>query len=290
MVVPLSITLAIVFWASAFPGIRVGLADYSPFHLALFRFLIASALFIVIAYFKKIPIPKKEDWPRIMIVGFFGITIYNIGLNWGEVYVTSASASFIINMVPLITAILSIALLGESFSKASWTGTFVCFLGVTFIALGESHAFQFNKGLLLVLCAAFAQSLYFILQKPLLIKYGSLPVVSYAMWTGTLPLLLFTPGLFDSISMASTHSTLTVIYLGIFPAACAFLCWSVALKHLTAAHCSTYMYFLPLGSVIIAYFWLNELPSFTALIGGGIVVLGLLIAKFPFRRSSFLKS
>ena len=34
--------VTIVFWSSAFAGIRIALFDFSAGHLALFRFLIAS--------------------------------------------------------------------------------------------------------------------------------------------------------------------------------------------------------------------------------------------------------
>ena len=38
-----SAAITIIFWGSAFAGIRAGLHSYSPAHLALLRFLAASA-------------------------------------------------------------------------------------------------------------------------------------------------------------------------------------------------------------------------------------------------------
>lgn len=42
------VIIAIVLWASAFIGIRIGLADYSPGALALLRFMIASLCLLII--------------------------------------------------------------------------------------------------------------------------------------------------------------------------------------------------------------------------------------------------
>jgi drug/metabolite transporter (DMT)-like permease len=43
----LALLVAVVFWASAFAGIRAGLQSYPPAHLAIVRFLVASAVLVV---------------------------------------------------------------------------------------------------------------------------------------------------------------------------------------------------------------------------------------------------
>ena len=47
----------VVFWGSAFAGIRAGLHSYSPTHLALLRFLVASLVLGVYALATRMRLP-----------------------------------------------------------------------------------------------------------------------------------------------------------------------------------------------------------------------------------------
>ena len=57
----IALGVALVLWASAFAGIRAGLRAYSPGHLAILRFLVASAvlaIYAAIAHFRR---PRSSD-------------------------------------------------------------------------------------------------------------------------------------------------------------------------------------------------------------------------------------
>ncbi|MBA3061666.1 MAG: EamA family transporter, partial [Atribacteria sp.] len=76
----MAIAFTLIFWASAFAGIRVGLKAYSPENLVLFRFLTASIVLSVYAIITRMPLPEKKDLPAIFFLGFMGITVYHLAL------------------------------------------------------------------------------------------------------------------------------------------------------------------------------------------------------------------
>jgi len=92
----MAIITTLIFWASAFAGIRVGLKAYSPENLVLFRFLTASLVLLVYAIITRMPLPERKDLPAIFFLGFIGITIYHLALTFGELKVTAGSASLLI--------------------------------------------------------------------------------------------------------------------------------------------------------------------------------------------------
>ena len=99
VLLPLGATL--LLWSSAFAGIRAGLRAYSPLHLGLLRFLIASLVLLIyagIAHFRR---PELRDVPALIFSGAVGITWYNIALNYGEVRVSAGAASFLIASTPI---------------------------------------------------------------------------------------------------------------------------------------------------------------------------------------------
>lgn len=275
--------MAIAFWSSAFTGIRAALQDYSPGHLALLRFLLASATLIAYSTIKHAPLPSHRDIPKIMIIGFLGITVYHITLNYGEISVTAGAASLLISSTPAVTALLSTIFLKEKMSKWGWTGVATSFFGVFLVTLGEGQGLQLNFGAILVLTAAIATSAYFVLQKPLLKKYDALSMTTYIICAGTLFMLIFLPGLPQSILSAPIYSTLTVAYLGILPGALAYVTWTQALSKAPASLVSNFLYLSPVLAIFVAWALLNEIPSMISLIGGGFAILGVMIVNFFYR-------
>jgi drug/metabolite transporter (DMT)-like permease len=275
----IAIIFTLIFWASAFAGIRAGLKSYSPENLVLFRFLTASIILLAYAIITRMPLPEKRDLPAILFMGFIGITVYHLTLTYGELKVTAGSASLLIASGPIFTAILAIIILKEKVKIWGWIGILISFLGVSLVAWGESKGIRFEPAAFLIVLAAISTSLYFVLQKPFLKKYSPLKFASYTIWSGTFFQIFFSPGLFQSIKNAPIEATLAVIYLGIFPAALAYVTWAYVLSRIPASLAASYLYLSPILAILIAWIWLGEVPYFLSLIGGSLTLIGVIIVN-----------
>src|SRR5690348_16471872 len=89
--------ITIDLWASAFVLIRVAIQEYSPGHLALLRFAVASFTLAICASRFGVRMPDKSDWSGLVFMGLCGFTAYNVLLNRGEQTVTAGSAAFLVN-------------------------------------------------------------------------------------------------------------------------------------------------------------------------------------------------
>jgi len=274
-----AIIVALLLWASAFAGIRAGLESYGPGQVALLRFGTASVVFLAWATLTRMRLPDARDVPRIVLAGLLGITIYHVALNYGEVTVTAGAASLIISASPIITALLSTAFLRERLSVLGWVGIVVSFAGVALISLGEGGDLAFEPGAALVLLSAVATSVYFIVSKRPLRRYTALEFTSYAIWAGTVPMLVFAPGLVTQMAGATPAATWAVVYLGVFPGAVAYVLWSYALARMPATALSTFLYFQPVNAIVIAWLWLGEVPALLALVGGVISLAGVAVVN-----------
>ncbi|MFC1951830.1 DMT family transporter [Chloroflexota bacterium] len=271
--------VTILFWASAFAGIRVGLEAYSPGHLALLRFLVASSVLAVYAILVRMHLPEKRDIPAILLLGFLGITVYHTTLTYGEVSVTAGAASLLIAFTPICTALLATVFLGERLRIYGWMGIAVSFLGVALIALSEGEKLQLEPGAFLILIAALSTSLYFVFLKRHLVKYSPLQITTYTIWAGTFFLLVFSPGLAQEIRVAPVDVTLAVVYLGVFPAALAYVTWTYALSRAPASIAASFLNLSPVLAILIAWVWLGELPIFLSLIGGFFSLCGVILVN-----------
>jgi drug/metabolite transporter (DMT)-like permease len=275
----IAIGITILLWASSFAAVRAGLQAFTPGHIALFRFLIASVLLAAFTLINRIKPPKLKDIPVIFLLGFLGIAAFHTAQNYGQVTVTAGSAAMIISAVPIFTAMLATIFLGEKLKLWGWLGIFVSFLGVYLIALGEREGVKFAPGVIVLLLAAIVAATYFVLQKPYLTRYRALQLVTYIIWTGTLFLLVFTPGLIEEVTNAPIEATVATIYLGIFPSAVAYVTWSYALSRAPASIVASFLYLQPVLAIIIAWIWLSEIPALIAITGGVVTILGVFLVN-----------
>lgn len=282
-----AITAAILFWASAFVGIRAGLHGYSPEGLALLRFMVAS-LVMGIFYFCARPANSLslKDKLGLMMVGLIGIGVYNVTLNYGEIAVSSGVASFIIAQSPVLTTAFAVLFLGEKLTLTRVSGFIISLIGVTIIAYGEIGKFELTSGLIYVLIAMASGSVYNIMQKPYTKKYSAVQTATYIIWGGTLSMLVFLPKMQFDITHADLSYTLIVIYLGIFPAALAYLAWSYTLQNLSVSHAVSYLYLLPFVTAIMGWLVLGEVPAFISIMGALIAVGGVWLVGQSYQKAA----
>lgn len=277
----LAALITVFLWASAFPATKYVLDYYSAESLTALRFFIAALVLLLIILIKRIKPPAKEDIPLFVAAGFLGVFLYSWLFITGVNTVPSGVSSFLIASAPVFAALLSIVFLKEKVRLLSWSGIGISFFGLALVTLSQMDGFVINIGVALLLGASIATSLYTIIQRQLMKKYTPFEAASYAMIFGSLFNLVFLPNLLRELPQVPLSVNLIPLYLGVFPAAIAYLAWSYALaKAQSTAQVTTFLYLIPFIATVLAFLWLGESMTLFAFVGGVVIIAGMIISGF----------
>ncbi len=290
VVASLAVATTILAWGSSFPLIGLALNDIQALRLASARFAVVGILVLAWLLWKRPPLPKGKDLLLFLACGGIGIAIYNAFLNSGQVTVSAGAASFIVNIVPVITALLAVLTLGERLSALGWIGTAVSFAGVSLIAIGQPEGLQFGAGATLVLLAALCQGIFFTIQKPLVPKYGAVNCTAITLSIGAVFLLPWIGSAAGQIAAAPDPSGLSLIVflLAVLPGVIGYITWTYALGHFGAARASNFLYLVPPTAMVIAFLIYGEVPVPTTLLGGVVAIAGVVLVNIAARRAAVI--
>lgn len=278
--------VTLVLWASAFVAIR-HLQDVPPGALALGRTAVGTvvlALFLLIRRVRThrpMVVPRGRDWLPVVTVGVLWFGVYMVALNAAEQRIDAGTASMLVQVSPIVIAVLAVLFLGERPHRGLFIGLAVAFAGVILIGFATSSGDGRGDllGVLLVLLAAVVYAVSVIAQKPVLVRVPALDMTFFACLIGTVACLPFSGQLVSMIGTAPAGNLWWIGYLGVFPTAVAFTTWAVALTAMSASSLGVTTYLVPLITVLLAWLLLSETPPWLAFVGGVLSLVGVGIAR-----------
>ncbi|WP_155375415.1 DMT family transporter [Catellatospora vulcania] len=284
---PLAAALVtVLLWASAFVAIRYVGRELSAGALSLGRLIVAAVVLGLMMLLDDrraaapTPWPSRRHWPRLLTVGVIWFGLYNIALNQAERLVDAGTAAMLVNVGPLLIAILAGLLLGEGFPRSLITGSLIAFAGVVLIGTATSTTAGVDMwGVVLCLVAAVSYAVGVVAQKPLLAELSGLRVTWLACVIGAVCCLPYAPALVRELGAAQPSTVGWLVYLGVFPTALGFTTWAYALARTTAGKLGATTYLVPAVAIVMAWVLLGEVPPVLALAGGALCLAGVALSR-----------
>jgi drug/metabolite transporter (DMT)-like permease len=278
--IPLKVLLAIIgtvlAWSSAFVVIRAVLPVFSPGELAFLRQLVAVPLLAIWMIGQKWLWPTVREWVLIAVFGLTWFSIYIVALNTAEQTIDAGTASFIVNIGPLLIAVGAFMFLGEKLPRNLLSGAVIALAGVGLIAWGTSSSDRVDLvGVLWALVATVTYAVGVLTQKPALKRLSSNQVTLLGAAIALIPLFWWAPEAITTVQSAPIDAIVGAVWLGAIPTALGFGLWGYALKRMPAGRLGVSTYVVPPLVIVESAILLGEWPHPIAVVGGLIALAGV---------------
>jgi len=227
--------------------------------------------------------PKREDLPRFVACGLIGHAAHVGLVFWGINLSTAFSSALVLTSCPLFTLLLLVLLGAERLRASQVAGTLVAFAGIALFLSDKFAGGVARAGIgdLVLLAASALFSLYTVLVRPLVARYGPLIVLAYTLAFGA-PLMVLASA---PAALAADYAALTpMVWLGLFWAIVVsslggWMVWTWVNATRGIARSAPLMYLPPPIAGVVAWLTLGETFTPLKLAGAAVTLAGVAWAQ-----------
>jgi drug/metabolite transporter (DMT)-like permease len=211
-------------------------------------------------------------------------TLYQFLFALGLQRTKAGNAGLILALVPIFAFLIAVFTKRESFRRGVVAGIFLSLIGVTAIIGFSSSGVSLNgtwRGDLMLLGAAWLWGWYTARSTPLLMKYGSVAMTAWSLFSGTALLVpLSVPWLLkQDWADIEPAAWAALVYSGLLSIVYAYCVWAYALVKVGATHTSMFSNVTPIIALFGGWLLLGEQPSPAQLIGVALVLTGVFMVR-----------
>lgn len=302
----LSLTAMIIVWSLSFIVVDYAVESITPMTIALYRFIVASAAFLVIDFYsilrrkktdKSTENPEKENkitkkgWLLIEFASLTGaVVFYYAQYNAIDLIGPSLPALFVCLLSPVIIAIFALIFFDEKLNSVKIIGFIVATLGGFLLVTGgditnlmpDSPNFL---GYLFAILTPLLWGLYSTLTKMIGEFNSSLKLIKYICYVGTPHLFLIVLFTGELGILFENFFNITVIlaglYLGIACTIIGYYIWQKSQMEMKSSKVASFLYVEPFITLIFSMLLQrSETIVLWNIIGGIIVLVAVLIINY----------
>jgi drug/metabolite transporter (DMT)-like permease len=246
-----------------------------PFQMTFLRFLIGGLFLFPFAVreLKQRQLRlKAADFLFFALTGVIGIVISMCIFQTAVLYTKAAVVAVIFSSNPLFTAPLARLILKEKMGIRKWIALALSVLGIVLIFNPFSISPDI-KGMALALASAVSFSLYSVISKTRVERYGGLVLNSFSFLEGSAILLIVILPLGIPVFSGIGNENITqLIYLGVFVTGIGYFCYLSAMKYTSAITASIVFFIKPALASVLSLIILQERLGFLSIAGIALII------------------
>jgi drug/metabolite transporter (DMT)-like permease len=266
--------------------IRLALVEIDSMAVAAWRLTLAAlflAPFALAVCRSELCALERYEWAY---VGASGILLALHFATWitSLAYTSVAASVVLVSASPIFVGVASHLLLRERLSRGLAVALLLAIGGSAIIGLGDAHGRTHHLwGDALALMGAVTAAGYFLLGRKLRTRLSLLAYVFPVYGVAALALMLMAFLVGSDLRPQMGQTWLWLVLLAVGPQIVGHSSLNWALRYLSATFVTIATLGEPIGSTLLAWWLLGEPPSLWALLGGGLILVGIVIGSWAER-------
>lgn len=276
-------SFSILMWGITFISTKILLNDFSPIEILFTRFLLGLILLMII-YPKNNKIYSKKEELLFALTGLSGVTLYYLFENIALNYSLASNVGILVAIGPLFTGIFAAVFLKEKLKPNFFIGFIFAIIGIAIITFNGKFVLKINPiGDMFALLAAVMWGLYSVLVKIMGdLGHRSITITKKTFIYGIifmLPIMFLMKFNVSINDYLKPINLINFIFLSFVACTLCFITWAYSTRILGAVKNNTYIYIIPIITLISSKIVLNENITIFAVIGVALILLGVIISE-----------
>lgn len=276
-------SFSILMWGITFISTKILLNDFSPIEILFTRFLLGLILLMII-YPKNNKIYSKKEELLFALTGLSGVTLYYLFENIALNYSLASNVGILVAIGPLFTGIFAAIFLKEKLKPNFFIGFIFAIIGIAIITFNGKFVLKINPiGDMFALLAAVMWGLYSVLVKIMGdLGHRSITITKKTFIYGIifmLPIMFLMKFNVSINDYLKPINLINFIFLSFVACTLCFITWAYSTRILGAVKNNTYIYIIPIITLIASKIVLNENITIFAVIGVALILLGVIISE-----------
>lgn len=280
----LELISAVLLFSTIEAAAKWALPYVPPFRMGLYRFVTAGLVLTPFAVWRLRRSGfrwQRTDGPVLLGLALVGVTALSVCFHLGVAWMPAHQAAILFSGHPVFVAVLAPALLGERMTRRGWIALGLSAAGVACLLLagagrgGAASVRETAVGVMFMLGAMLAFSIYTVLSKRFTPRYGAIGMTAMVALIGGLALLPLTWAVegfpFRRIPLSAW---MAVAWLALGATALAYALFFAGLKRVPATRGAMLFFLKPLTAAALAWALLGERPGLWTWIGAALILAG----------------
>ncbi len=288
----LALAFTVIVWGITPVCVRGVSLALGPYDALIIRLSISAVIYaVILALTVGFSFPR-EDWPRLLLVSYFGMLAYFAFSVFGFAYAPAGVGTLIMSSQPIIIGMMAYAAGAERITKMTILGLLVSFAGSVILVWGDdlgvaaASKADLLLGCGLIFLASLGWAVYVVFARPLAQRHGAIKLSCLTNILIALPMLPFLHGgQLHKLLQMPTNAKLGFLFLATIGTVSVFS-WNYAAPRLRPSLLGSSLYVMPVTAIFAGWLILHEAVTMQITFAAVVILLGVGISQLPLLNSA----